>query len=89
MSCKRKPILFKNNIAARFKFAKLYLNKPQDFWPKWRCLIFTKHSTVHYGQIQDNPFILTVKQRVMIWACFVATAPLHLIVIESIMNSPV
>ena len=30
--CKRKPLLSKKNMAAQLLFAKLHLNKPQDFW---------------------------------------------------------
>jgi len=29
---RRKPLLFKKNMATWLKFAKLHLNKPQDFW---------------------------------------------------------
>ena len=55
------PLLSTKNMAAQLRFAKLQLNKAQDFWnnvsvgqtrPKWRCLIVMHSSMSKENQTQ-------------------------------------
>ncbi|MEE6515924.1 hypothetical protein FKM82_025084 [Ascaphus truei] len=60
--------------------------------PKWRCLAIMRSTMFGENQTQHISLIPTVKHGsggVMIWACFAATGPGNLAVIESTMNSSV
>ena len=66
----RKPLLSKKNRAAWFRFEKLHLNNPHDFWNNalWTHetkVVLVGHNTQHH-----------------VWMCFVATEFGHLAVIE-------
>ena len=81
-------------------FVKLHLNKPQDFWNNvlWtdqtKVELFGHNAQQHVWRkpntaYQHKHLIPTVKHGgggLMMWACFAATGPGHLAVIESIMN---
>ena len=101
--CRRKPLLSKNNMAAQLRFVKLHLNKAQDFWNNvlWteqsKVEMFGHNAQQHVWRkpntaYQHKHLIPTVMHGgggLMIWACFTATGPEHLAVIESTMNSSV
>ena len=90
-------------LAQWLKFAKLHVDKPQDFWNN---VLWTDETKVeisgHNAQqhiwrkpnttYEHKHVILTVKHSgggVIIWACFTAAGPRHLALIESTMNSSV
>lgn len=100
-TARRKPLLTKKNIAARLKFAKDHLDAPQHFWQKilWtdetkielfgrntQRYIWRKNGTAH----QPQNTIPTVKHgggSIMVWACFAASGPGQITVIDGKMNS--
>jgi len=74
----------KKNMAARLRFAKLHLNKPQDFWNNviWsdetivemfghdlQCHIWWKLNTA-YQHKQLKPTVKYADGSLIIWACF-------------------
>ena len=99
--CRRKPLLSKKNMAAQLRFAKLHLNKPQNFWDnvlsihQTKVEMFGHNAQQHIWRkpntaYQHKHLIPTVKHGgggLMFWACSAATEPGHLAVIESTMNS--
>lgn len=100
---RRKPLLTKKNIAARLKFAKEHIDTPQRYWQNvlWtdetKIELFGKN-TQHYiwrkkGTAHHHENIIpTVKYgggNIMIWACFAASGPGQLTIIEGKMNSQV
>ena len=86
-------------MAAQLRFAKLHLNKPQDFWNNvlWtdqtKVEMFGHNAQQHVWRklntiYQHKHLIPTVTGGgLMIWTCSAATGPGHLAVIESTMNS--
>ena len=90
-------------MALWLRFAKLHLDKPQDFWTNVLWTDETKvemfgHNVQHHVWQKPNTvyqhkhLIPTVNHSgggVMIWACFAATGPGPLAVIESTMNASV
>lgn len=92
----RRPIFSEKNLAAWLQFTTVHLNKPQDF--QNNVLQRDKDKVKMFGHVlqklntayQNVHLITTVNhggEEVMIWVCFVATAPGNLAVFESIMNS--
>lgn len=70
----------------------LHLKKPQD-WGQYNHSGDTKHNAQHYiwKMNKQSMLVSTVKHSwgMMIQACFAATGPRHLVVLESTMNSSV
>lgn len=92
----RKPLLTKKNIAARLKFAREHIDTPQRYWQNvlWtdetKIELFGKN-TQHYlwrrkaTAYRHENIIPTVKDgggNLMIWACFAASGPGQLAIIE-------
>jgi len=86
-------------MAAQLMFAKLHLNKPQDFWNNvlWTKVEMFGHNTQQYvwtkpkTAYQHTHLIPTVKHSgggLIIWVCSAATGPGHLAIIKSTLSSP-
>uniref|UniRef100_A0A8C9X1V4 Transposase Tc1-like domain-containing protein n=1 Tax=Sander lucioperca TaxID=283035 RepID=A0A8C9X1V4_SANLU len=100
---RRKPLLTKKNIAARLKFAKEHIDTPQRYWLNVLWTDETKielfgNTKQHYiwrrkGTAYHHENIIpTVKYgggNIMIWACFAASGPGQLGIIEGKMNSQI
>ena len=95
--CRRTPLLSKKNMAAQLRFAKLHLNKPQDFWNNvlWtddtevemfghnpQQHVWRKPNTVHQHK-HPMPTVKCGGGGVNNWACFAATGPGHLALSET------
>lgn len=99
----RTPLLTKNNIAACLKFAKEHIDTPQWYWQNvlWtdetKIELFVKN-TQHYiwckkGTAYHHENIIPAVKygggNIMMWACFAASGPGQLAIIEGKMNSQV
>ncbi|KAF7654180.1 hypothetical protein LDENG_00073090, partial [Lucifuga dentata] len=101
-AARRKPLLSKKNIVARLQFAKKdHVNKPEGYWKNvlWtdetkielfglneKCYVWRKADTIFLHQ----NLIPSVKHgggKIMIWACFAASGPGWLAIIDGTMNS--
>jgi len=84
-------------MAAWLRFAKLNLNKPQDFrnnavWTdETRIKMFGHNAQQHVRREYQHEQLIPTHKRgsggVMIWACFAATRPRKFSVTESTVNS--
>uniref|UniRef100_A0A3B4TNE5 Uncharacterized protein n=1 Tax=Seriola dumerili TaxID=41447 RepID=A0A3B4TNE5_SERDU len=101
---RRKPLLTKKNIAARLKFVKEHIDTLQRYWRNvlWtdetKIELFGGKNTQHYiwcskgTAYRHENIIPTVKYgggNLMIWACFAASGPGQLAMIEGKMNSQI
>lgn len=98
---RRKPLLSKKNMKARLKFARVNVDKDQDFWNNvlWtdesKIELFGHQNRGHVWRkpntaFQEKNLIPTVKHgggSVMVWGCFATAGPGQLTIIESTMNS--
>lgn len=98
---RRKPLLTKKNIKARLTFAKNHLDHPQSFWENvlWtdqtKVELFGRNASRYIWRKKNTAFdkkniVPTVKHgggSVMIWACFAASGPGRLAMIDGTMNS--
>lgn len=98
---RRKPLLSKKNIKARLTFAKTHLDHPQSFWNNvlWtdesKVELFGRNASRYIWRKKNTAFekkniVPTVKHgggSVMIRACFAASGPGQLAMIDGTMNS--
>lgn len=87
---RRKPLLSTNNVGAKFRFAKLHLKKPPDFWNNsiWtdetkvkmleqnvQCHVWRQPNTTYQHKHILIPAVGTVMGKGGNLACFAATGP--------------
>ncbi|MBN3292713.1 TCB1 transposase, partial [Polypterus senegalus] len=100
---RRKPLLSNKNIAECLNFVKEHLDTPQQYWENvlWsdetkielfgrnkQNFIWRKKGTAYQHQ-NIIPTVKYVEGNIRIWACFAASGPGHLAIIEWKMNSQV
>uniref|UniRef100_A0A3Q2CFB6 Tc1-like transposase DDE domain-containing protein n=1 Tax=Cyprinodon variegatus TaxID=28743 RepID=A0A3Q2CFB6_CYPVA len=98
---RRKPLLSRKNKAARLKFAREHLDKPEAFW---KSILWTDESKIElFGhnhrrhvwrkvntEFKEKNLLPTVKHgggNVKVWACFSASGPGRLHIIQGTVNS--